>query len=127
MNQSIPPFGVVFLYMSHEPNLQFASLVTKDEMARMPLKRYFGIEKAYDDGYGDDLDFILGWAVDKGVPTEDDLMVELRKIETRLGSAQLGETRLSRIKNYLKLDGKITSHMKELKAMEVKNNEQLPE
>jgi hypothetical protein len=93
------------------------TLVQESDIERVPLKQYFGITDAYDTGYGEDLDFITGWAKEKGLSKED-LFVELKKIERRLGSPMPGENRWRRIKTYLSLDQKITNALKEMFAYE---------
>lgn len=88
-----------------------------DNDARLPLKQFFGITDAYDTGYGNDLDFINTWARNKGLKTED-MMLELKKVERKLGSPMPGENRYHRIKHYLSLDDKLTSTLKEMAAHE---------
>lgn len=93
------------------------TLVIEQETDRLPLKQYFGITDSYDTGYGNDLDFINGWARNKGMKTED-MLVEIKKIEQRMGSPMPGENRYHRIKHYLSLDEKLTNTLKEMSAFE---------
>ncbi len=93
------------------------TLVQEHEVDRVPLKQFFGITDAYDTGYGDDLDYITNWASKRGLKTED-MLIEMKKIEQRLGSPMPGENRYHRIKPYLSLDEKLTNTYKEMSAYE---------
>lgn len=93
------------------------TLVIENETDRVPLKQYFGITDAYDTGYGGDLDYINQWGKGKGLKTED-LLLELKKVEMKLGSPMPGENRYHRIKHYLSLDEKLSSTLKEMAAHE---------
>jgi len=93
------------------------TLALDGEIERVPLKQYFGITDAYDTGYGEDLDFINGWGKSRNMKQED-LLVELNKIERRLGSPMPGENRYHRIKNYLSLDQKVTNTLKQMRSQE---------
>lgn len=93
------------------------TLVVQSDVDRVPLKQYFGITDAYDTGYGDDLDYINRWGQEKGLKPED-LLLELKKVEQRLGSPGVGENRYHRIKHYLSLDEKLTNTLKEMAAHE---------
>lgn len=90
---------------------------TLNQIDRVPLKQYFGIDTIYDDGYGKDLDFIIEWSRESQIKPED-LTLELRKIETRLGQPSTGENRLTKVKNYLRTMKALDSTMKELVAQE---------
>jgi len=93
------------------------TLVVDSDTDRTPLKKYFGITDAYDTGYGEDLDYINQWAGKKGMKNED-LFLEIKKIERKLGSPMVGENRFHRIKSYLSLDEKLTNTLKEMTAYE---------
>ena len=93
------------------------TLVRENETDHTPLKQYFGIETPYDDGYGDDFDYINTWAKKRGLSKED-MLFELKKLEIKLGSPMPGENRYHRIKNYLALDDKLTADLKEMAAHE---------
>jgi hypothetical protein len=93
------------------------TLVIESDTERVPLKQYFGITESYDTGYGQDLDYINSWAKGKGLKTED-LLLELKKVEQKLGSPIAGENRYHRIKHYLSLDEKLTNTLKEMAAQE---------
>ena len=93
------------------------TLVIESDTDRVPLKQYFGITDAYDTGYGNDLDYINQWARNKGLKRED-MLLELKKIEQRLGSPMPGENRFHRVKHYLSLDQKLTDTLKEMAAHE---------
>lgn len=93
------------------------TLAIDGEIERVPLKQYFGITDAYDTGYGEDLDFINGWASSRNMETGD-LLVELNKLERRLGSPMPGEKRWRRLKQYLSLDQKATNAIKEMSSHE---------
>lgn len=93
------------------------TLVIESDTDRVPLKQYFGITDAYDTGYGNDLDYINGWAKGRGLKKED-MLIELKKIEQRLGAPMPGENRYHRIKHYLSLDEKLTNTLKEMSAHE---------
>lgn len=93
------------------------SLVIETETTRLPLKQYFGITESYDTGYGQDLDYINDWASKRGFKKED-LLLEIKKVEQRLGSPMAGENRWHRVKHYLSLDEKLTSTLKEMSAHE---------
>lgn len=87
------------------------------EIDRVPLKEYFGITDAYDTGYGEDLDYINQWAKEKGL-TRENMFLELKKVERRLGTPFAGESRLHRLKSYLSLDSKLTKTLKEMASHE---------
>lgn len=93
------------------------TLAIESDIDRVPLKQYFGITDSYDTGYGEDLDFINGWARDKGYDRET-MMIEIKKIEQRLGSPMPGENRYHRVKHYLSLDKKLTNTLKEMSSHE---------
>lgn len=93
------------------------TLVIENETDRVPLKQYFGITDSYDSGYGGDLDYIVGWAKGKNMKTED-MLLELKKLERKLGSPMTGENRWHRVKHYLSLDDKLTATIKEMAAHE---------
>jgi hypothetical protein len=92
--------------------------VDKNEVERLPLKQYFGIEEKTDTGWGEDLDFINGWAIDKGIKTSEDLLLEIKKMEYKMGTPTLGENRVTRLKHYLSLDAKLGRTLKEMAAYE---------
>lgn len=93
------------------------TLVVESDIDRVPLKQFFGITDAYDTGYGNDLDYITEWAKKKGMKRED-MLLEVRKMEQKLGSPMPGEKRWHRIKNYLSLDEKLGDTLKEMAAHE---------
>jgi hypothetical protein len=93
------------------------SLVVESEEGRVPLKQYFGITESYDTGYGKDVDYINSWGKNKGLKIED-MLLEIKKVEQRLGSPMPGENRLHRVKHYLSLDEKLTNTLKEMSAHE---------
>jgi hypothetical protein len=82
-----------------------------------PLRQYFGIEQPYDSGYGEDFEFILRWAGDRKMSTED-MKLELKKIEMRLGDPQPGENRWHRVKHYLSLNTKLDNTLREMASAE---------
>ena len=82
-----------------------------------PLKQYFGIESPYDDGWGEDFDFIISRAQGKAMKRED-MLLELKNIELKLGSPTPGEKRWHRIKHYLSLQDKLDGTLKEMAAHE---------
>jgi hypothetical protein len=92
-------------------------LVKENETDRLPLKQYFGITDSYDTGFGEDLDYINTWGAEKGLKRED-LLLEIKKVEQRLGSPMPGESRWHRVKHYLSLDKKLTATLKEMAAHE---------
>lgn len=87
----------------------------QEEIDRFPVKEYFNYEARDRD---DDFDFFVGWAQDKGFKSTADMKVELAKIEQRLGGAYVGEDRITRIKNYLIKQEKLTDSWKEIQSME---------
>ena len=93
------------------------NLVVESETERVPLKQYFGITESFDTGYGEDLDYINKWAGEKGMKKED-MLLEIKKIELRLGSPMPGESRYHRIKHYLSLDQKLSDTLKEMSSHE---------
>lgn len=93
------------------------TLVVESDIDRVPLKQFFGITDSYDTGYGDDLDYINQWAQKKGFSKED-MLIEIKKAEQKLGSPMPGENRYHRIKHYLSLDQKLTDTLKEMSAHE---------
>jgi hypothetical protein len=93
------------------------TLTVESDIERVPLKQFFGITDSYDTGYGEDLDYINKWGKSKKMKNED-LFLEIKKIERRLGSPMPGENRYHRIKHYLSLDDKLTSTLKEMSAHE---------
>ncbi len=74
------------------------TLVVESDIDRVPLKQFFGITDSYDTGYGDDLDYINQWGSNRGLKTED-MLIELKKVEQKLGSPMPGENRYHRIKH----------------------------
>jgi hypothetical protein len=94
-----------------------ADLVNMAETDRLPLKQFFGITDAYDTGYGKDLDFINEWAKEKKL-TKEDMLLELKKVEQRMGTPMAGENRWHRVKHYISLDEKLTRTLKEMSAYE---------
>jgi len=97
-----------FLYMSDD-------LVRQNEGDHTYLKQYFGITDSYDTGFGEDLKFIDEWASGMKFSRENALL-EIKKVEQRLGSPFPGESRWHRVKHYLSLDQKLTKTLKEMAA-----------
>jgi hypothetical protein len=93
------------------------NLVIEQEVDRTPLKQYFGIEDKYDSGFGEDFDYITNWAKEKGLSVED-MLLEVKKVEQKLGTGMPGESRWHRVKHYLSLDTKLTNTLKEMAAHE---------
>lgn len=93
------------------------TLVQENQTDHTPLKQFFGIDTPYDDGYGDDFDYITNWAKERNLSKED-MLLEIKKIEMRLGSPMPGEKRWHRVKHHLSLDAKLTSTLKEMAAHE---------
>jgi hypothetical protein len=93
------------------------TLVIENQTDHTPLKQYFGITDSYDTGFGDDLDFITSWAKEKGLNREN-MLLEIKKVEQRLGSPMPGENRYHRVKHYLSLDQKLGNTLKEMAAHE---------
>jgi len=89
----------------------------QQEIDRYPLKEYFNIEGRAAELDGD-FDFILGWAQERGIKTPEDLKLELRKMESRLGTASIHESRITKVKNYLKTDAKLTALLKDMASQE---------
>jgi hypothetical protein len=92
--------------------------IDKNEMDRFPLKKYFAIDESYDSGWGEKLDAINTWGEKRGFKTHEDMLVEIKKIEAKLGSTNLGEDRITRLKNYLSLDQKLSETLREMGAYE---------
>jgi hypothetical protein len=95
--------------------------IDKNEVDRFPLKKYFGIDETFDSGWGEDLDTINKWGERRGFKTHEDMLLELKKIEIKLGTPSLGENRVTRLKNYLTLDEKLGSVLKEMEAYGAKS------
>lgn len=93
------------------------TLVRTADTDHTTLKQFFGIDTPYDDGYGEDFDYINQWASDRKLSKED-MLLEIKKIESRLGSPMQGEKRWHRVKHYLSLDAKLTNTLKEMAAHE---------
>lgn len=89
----------------------------QQEIARYPVKQHFGIEGASPE-YNEDCDFISGWAEERGIKTSEDLRLELKKIESKLGSPHLSETQIKRVVSYLRSDAKLTAALKEMASHE---------
>lgn len=89
----------------------------QEEISRFPVKQYFGIEGASPE-YNEDCDFISGWAQQKGIKSNEDMQIELKKIEHRLGIPTLGESQIKRIVSYLRADAKLTSALKDVASHE---------
>lgn len=89
----------------------------QEEISRYPIKQYFGIEGASPE-YNSDCDFINGWAESKGIKTPEDLKIELKKIEHRLGAPNLTESQLKRVVSYLRSDEKLSLALKEVASHE---------
>lgn len=85
------------------------------EVDRHPVKEYFNYEGRDRD---DDFDFLAGWAQDQGFKSPEDMKIELKKIEQRLGTSYVGEDRITRVKNYLNKKAKLDSYWKEIVSME---------
>jgi hypothetical protein len=94
-----------------------SDLANEPDISRVPLKQFFGITDSYDSGYGEDLDSINSWATEKGL-TSEDMLLEIKKIEHKLGSPMPGENRWHRVKHYISLDQKLTKTLKEMAAHE---------
>ena len=88
---------------------------TQSEMDVMPIRRMFDVTDSSQDK---NLEIILGWAQSQGINNRDDMRVELRRIEMRLGAPELGENRVARLSRYLILDGKMKNTLKELQTYE---------
>jgi len=80
-----------------------------------PIKKYFEYESHDRD---DDFEFIAGWAEDREFKTSDDMYLELRQIEQRLGSPSISEDRITKIKNYIKARARLDGAWKEIMSME---------
>lgn len=89
----------------------------QEEIDRHPVKNFFNIEGG-DPEYNDDCDFIVGWAQNKGIKKNADLMIELKKLEYRLGIPTMGESRIKKMVSYLKSDAKLTDALKEVASKE---------
>jgi hypothetical protein len=90
---------------------------TQEEMDLIPLKQFIG-QKEYD--YEDEkwLGGIVSWAKERGIKSREDLFTEIKKVELKIGSPSLGESRLKRLHGYFELDRKLGSILKELEAYE---------
>lgn len=89
--------------------------IHQEEIDRYPVKQYFNYEGRDRD---DDFDFFVGWSQDTGIKTPEDMHLELKKIEQRLGDVYVGEDRITRIKNYLIKKAKLDSAWKDIISME---------
>lgn len=87
----------------------------QSEIDLMPLKRLFDIT---DNSQNKNLEIILGWAQSKGITNRDDMRLEIRRLEMKLGSPDFGESRASRLSKYLILDGKLNNTLKEMQTYE---------
>lgn len=63
------------------------------------------------------MDYINQWAQRKGL-TRENMLLELKKFEMRLGSPFPGENRVHRLKSYLSLDEKLDNVLKEMASHE---------
>lgn len=88
-----------------------------DEVDVIPLKKFYGLE-ALDTKYNNDLLEIVNWARGKGIKTEEDLLLAVKRMEQKLGPGELGESKILRLKNYLKLDKELDSVFKEMSSYE---------
>ena len=80
-----------------------------------PIKKYFDHEGHNRD---DDFEFIAGWVEERQFKTPEDMYLELRNIEQRLGRNDISEDRIIRIKNYIKARARLDSSWKEIMSME---------
>lgn len=87
----------------------------QQEIELSPVKSYFGYEGKDRD---DDFEFIAGWAQERGFKTPEDMHVEMRQIEQRLGTGHISEDRINRFKNYVKARARLDSAWKEIMSME---------
>lgn len=88
-----------------------------EELDFIPLKQYFEIDAVNrdDDKY---LRSILEWAREKGFASKDDMHAELRSLELKLGSPELGEKRTTRVARYLELDRQLSSTLKAMRQFD---------
>lgn len=87
----------------------------QSEIDLMPLKRMFDVT---DNSQDKNLEVILGWAQSKGITNRDDMRLEIRRLEMKLGSPDFGESRASRLSKYLILDGRLNAALKEMQTYE---------
>jgi len=87
----------------------------EQEVEISPVKKYFDYEGRDRD---DDFEFIAGWAQERGFKTPDDMYLELKQIEQRLGTANISEDRITKIKNYIKARARLDGAWKEIMSME---------
>lgn len=64
------------------------------------------------------LEYIYRFFEEAGVESMAEMLLNIKEIEMRLGVAQLGESRVIKLRNYLKLDGQIQELIKMKKSLE---------
>lgn len=86
-----------------------------DEIDFAPLRDFFEMERP-DSQESERLGFITKWMKQHGYENKSDLIAKLGTLEREMGAPNLGESRLGRIYNWLKIDSEIESLMKEREA-----------
>lgn len=88
---------------------------SQDELDLLPVRKIFDLNDSSQDK---NLALILGWAQSNGLNNQDDIRLAVRRAEMKLGTNIIGENRVSRLANYLVLDGKLNNVLKEMQTFE---------
>lgn len=83
----------------------------------LSLKGYFNVELPTVD-QEDDLNFIYKYFEESGAKDMADILLNIKAVERKLGAAPLGTSRVSAVKNYLKIQKQIDDLTKQKSAYE---------
>lgn len=86
--------------------------LTSHDLQLIPLKNFLDIDHPSTED-SSRLDWIYKFFQDQNTHSVTDMFLNIRHIESKLGMAPVGETRLSRLYNYLKL----TKQLSELEQL----------
>jgi uncharacterized membrane-anchored protein YjiN (DUF445 family) len=89
--------------------------ISIDNANLTPIKKYFDYQGHDRD---EDFEFMAGWAEERQFKTPEDMYIELKNIEQRLGTANISEDRINKIKNYIKARARMDLAWKEMMSME---------
>lgn len=87
--------------------------VVNDEVDFHPIRKYFEMDRFLNDEESKKLKEIAKYFSKKNVSPEQ-YQHELRKLEIRLGGPQVGETRLGKIHNWLKLSDYLDNTLEQM-------------
>lgn len=93
------------------------------DLSTFRLKQYFNLDH-YDTMWEEKVGDIQKIFREKGINNPDEIELELRKLEQRLGQPPMGEHRIAHLYRYLKLDRQLGDTIRELESYHAKRSTQ---